>query len=85
MIFTKKELTITFSMKEQAEIRQLLEDNQIKYTYKIKNRNSASPFSSTRGRTGTLGQNKEIANEYVFYVDKKDYEKAKDILAKTVH
>lgn len=80
MIFTKKELITTFSMKEQAEIKDILQSNGIRYKCKIKNRNSVSPFSSERGRTGTLGQDMELTYEYVFYVHKKDFVKAKGVL-----
>lgn len=81
MIFKRKELTITFSIKEQAEIKEVLQSNGIQYKCKIKNRNSVSPFSSERGRTGTLGQDMELTYEYIFFVDKQDYEKAKSILS----
>lgn len=81
-MFYKKELISTFSMKDQAEIKKLLEDNDIKYKCKVMNRNSASPFSSSRVRTGTLGQNMDLAYEYIFWVAPKDLEKAKSILGK---
>ena len=82
MIFSKRELITTFSMKEQAQVRELLHNNDIKYKCKIINRNSASPFGSSRARTGTLGQNMELTYEYIFSVNKKDYEKAKSILGR---
>ena len=79
-IFNRKELRITFSMKEQAEIRNALKAEKIEYVTKVINRNSPSPFSSERGRTGTLGQNIEKAYEYVIYVRKKDYERAEHVI-----
>lgn len=78
--FNKKELVSTFSMKRQSDIRTILEQNNMKYTYKVINRNSASPFGDSRSRTGTLGQRMDLSYEYKFYVYKQDYEKAKQIL-----
>jgi hypothetical protein len=76
-IFNRKELTITFSMKKQSEIRNILSANKIEHITRVVNRNSPSPFSGGRGRTGTFGQNPELSNEYIFYVRKDDYEYAK--------
>lgn len=79
-IFNRKELLTTFSMQKQAEIRQILNDHNIDYKLKTINRNSPSAFNDTRARTGTLGQNLNIAYEYIFYVYKRDYELAKTLL-----
>lgn len=76
-IFNRKELITTFSMKQQAQIRQRLQDNGIAYKCKAINRNSASPLSASRARTGTLGQDMDMAYEYVIYVCRQDYERAK--------
>lgn len=80
MIFIRKELVSTFSMKQQSELRKKLHENGINYKCKVINRNSASPFSSSRARTGSLGQNMDIAYEYTFYVHRKDYDKAKALI-----
>lgn len=79
-IFNRKELVSTFSMTQQAEIRRALQKNHIKYMCKVINRNSASPFSSSRGRTGSLGQNMNSAYEYIIYVHRQNYEKAKRVI-----
>ncbi len=79
-IFNRKELISTLSMKHQSEIRKELQVNGIKYKCKVINRNSASPFSSSRVRTGSLGQNMDIAYEYTFFVHKQDYERAKNLI-----
>lgn len=74
-IFNRKELTITFSMKKQAQVCDILWSNNIDYRIKIINRKSPSPFSAgTRARTGTLGENLERSYEYIIYVKKQDYE-----------
>ncbi len=76
-IFNRKELISTFSMKAQSEISRKLQTKGIKYKCKVVNRNSASAFSSSRARTGTLGQNVDRTYQYVFYVYKKDYDRAR--------
>lgn len=77
-IFNKKELCITYSMKEQSDIRYALASNKIDYQIRTINRMSASPFSSgQRARSGSLGNNKDLNNEYIFYVRKVDYDNAK--------
>ena len=76
-IFNRKELTVTYDMKEQSRIRTLLAGEGIDYSVKTVNRLSASPFSDgSRVRTGTYGQNTETMTEYIIYVKKTDYERA---------
>lgn len=80
-IFNRKELTITYSMEEQAKVRALLATNHIDYKIKVVNRNSPSAFSDTRARTGILGQNMAIAYEYIFFVHRNEFEMAQSIMA----
>lgn len=76
-ILNRKELIITFDMKEQARVRSILADHGIDYHIKTVNRMSPSPVSAgARGRTGTFGQNHDTMLEYMIYVKKDDYEKA---------
>lgn len=76
-IFNRKELRISYSMEEQARIRDLLSENHIDYQIKTVNRRSPSSFSAgTRARTGSFGENPELAYEYIIYVKKDDLEKA---------
>lgn len=77
-IFNRKELRITYSMKEQSDIRYALANSKIEYQIKTINRMSASVFSSgSRARSGSFGQNKDLDIEYIFYVRKVDYDNAK--------
>jgi hypothetical protein len=81
-IFNRKELGIVFSMKEQTRIRETLSTNKIDYHIKTVNRMSSSPFSrGTRGRTGSYGQNMDVNYQYIFYVQKKDYDRAKRVIS----
>ena len=82
-IFNRKELCITYSMKEQAEIRNKLSQNNIAYSIRVINRMSPSLFGSgIRSRAGSFGQNMDFNYEYIIYVHKKDYEEAKHIINK---
>lgn len=82
-IFNRKEITLTYSMSEQAKIRDKLSQGNIKYYVKTINRMSPSPFAGgTRSRTGSFGQNMDLNYEYIIYVHKKDYEEAKYVINK---
>ena len=81
-IFNRKELCITYSLEEQANIRNILCENQIDYQIKTVNRRSPSPVAAgTRARTGTFGENPGLAYEYIIYVKKDDYEKASHVIS----
>ena len=76
-IFNRRELTIPYDTKRQAEIRDLLAQSGIDYYVRVINRTSPSPFSTgSRSRIGTLGENLELENEFVIYVNKSDYTRA---------
>lgn len=79
-IFNRKELTTTFSMEQQAKVRNILSQNNIKYIVKTVNRTTSSVLGTTRSKTGTLGQNIKLSYEYIIYVHKNDYDKAKSII-----
>ncbi len=80
-IFNRKEVYLTYSMREQAKIRDILSRNNIKYHVKTINRMSPSPFASgTRARAGSFGQNTDLNYEYIIYVHRKDYEQAKYVI-----
>lgn len=82
-IFNRRELAVTFEMKKQAEIRELLSLHGIEYQIKTMNRTSPGwlPVSSgTRARTGTQGIKMEYAYTYKIYVKKSDYKKARAVI-----
>lgn len=80
-IFNRRELLCTFSMQQQARLRDRLEARDIPYSLRTVNRNAPSAFSDTRARTGTPGQTPERAYEYIIHVHKKDYDQACTLLA----
>ena len=76
-IFNRKELLVTFDLKKQAKVRDILAANNVEYYIKTVNRMSPSPVSAgTRGQMGTAGQRMKDMYEYIIYVKKCDYKKA---------
>lgn len=76
-IFNRKIIFTSFSMEEQANIRNLLDNHGIKYYVKVVNRRSSSTLDhSARARTGSFGENPSYTYEYIIYVHKKDFELA---------
>jgi len=77
-LLNRRELLCTFSMREQGEIRGILSRNKLEYSIKTVNRLSPSPAAAgTRANTGSLGQNLDTAYEYIVYVRRRDWEKAR--------
>lgn len=80
-VFNRRELSSTFDMREQAEIRNVLSGHGIDYYVKTVNRRSPSPISAgSRVNTGTLGEKLRMEYEYIIYVKRADYEKASELL-----
>ena len=79
-IFNRKELIVTMDIHRQAEIRDVLAQNDIDYTVKTKNLQNSGAFDSQRGRIGNMGINQDYSYEYKIYVYKKDYEAARGLI-----
>lgn len=72
-IFRRKELTITFSMEEQAKIREALAAAEIDYSLRTIDRTSPGVVSAGRARDGSFGKASETTREYIFYVRRENY------------
>lgn len=82
-VFNRKELTVTFSMKEQAAIREALQGAGIDSLCKVINRTSPSAFEAGhRARNGTFGETPDLMYEYIIYVKRAEYEKARHVIGK---
>lgn len=80
-VFNRRQVFVTYDMKKQAQIREILAANGIDYYVKTVNRQSSSALGgSDRARTGTLGQRLDLAYEYIFYVRKVDFERARNLI-----
>lgn len=75
-IFNRKELFITYSMERQSEIRRRLSEHGVDYSIKYVSRSGKWDGIRTRAPFGTFGQDMDYDTEYIFYVRRKDYERA---------
>ena len=82
-IFNRRELSVTYDMARQAEIRRPLAESGIDYQVKVVNHSTVSLGGEmTRARTGSFGENANFSHEYIIYVKKRDYERAKYLIGK---
>ena len=72
-LFNSESIYIGTDMKKFNEIRDYLDQHQIKYKYKVKNQLAQWDTQGTvRGRTGSLGNPPEQMYEYEIMVHKND-------------
>lgn len=83
-LFNRAELYVGNSIKEFSVICDILDTNNIDYKYKVSNRTTSSSFDTTRARTGSLEENKDLADTYYIYVKKTDYENAQFLIRKSL-
>lgn len=80
-IFNRKEVCITYDMKRQAEVRDILQGAGMDYVIRTKNRTgSAFVRGGTRAYTGSFGRDQMMDYEYHIYVHKDDYEEAMHLI-----
>lgn len=75
--FNRKEVLLTYSMKDQADAREILANNKIKYKVK----SSANQTPGVRAKMGGFGSGMDNAYAYRIFVHKNDWPKAKYLLA----
>lgn len=68
------------SIEKYNEVRNILQINNIKYNLKISNKNSYIGPMMDKMIIGTLSQKEDFSNEYIIFVNKKNYEYAKYII-----
>ena len=80
-IFNRKELFITFDMKEFARIRDILAANKIPYYLKINSSSYGGSLSGGARRTVAIqSSDHPLPYEHKIYVHKKDYEYASKLI-----
>ncbi len=77
-IFNQKELCVTFSGAKQAEIRKILNANQIHYKIRCISRRKS--FIFTKKKIKDTNQHIDLMYQYVFYVKKSNYEVASGLI-----
>ena len=81
-----EKLYATFSMKEQADLREALAREGIDYELKTKDHSSPSPlYIGTRARGILYGIQTQRMLEYTFFVKKEDLTEAMAVLKLCLH
>ena len=81
--FNSESLWIGTDLKRFNEIRDVLDRENIKHKYKVKDQLGEWTGSGTlRGRVGSAGNPAEQAKQYEILVDKKNLEQARFVLQK---
>ena len=82
-IFNSESLWLGTDMNRLSQIRGILDNNAIKYKYKVKNQlGQWNGRGTTRGTVGSLGNSTDQMYQYEIFVHKKEYEKAKYLINK---
>ena len=76
-IFNREEVCCTFSVERKVKVTELLEEYGIQYKVTVRSRNNNG---EARRRSGTFGESRKQVYEYIIYVHRNDYEKAKGVL-----
>lgn len=85
-LFNKEEVYIGYSMEELSKVRGVLENEGIKYNYKVINHSGQwTGRGTSRGNLGSFGMNMDYEKQYVVSVKKSDYERAKYLVNKVLH
>ena len=71
-IFNRRELTATFDVARQANIREILQSHQIDYVVHLVDQSARGG----RGHKADTADRQTFLCEYVFYVRRSDYAKA---------
>lgn len=79
-VFNRKRLFSSFSVKEQAQLREALVAHKIPYIVNAVNISGGFGRADVRASTGGAGLNMDYVYEYIIYVRKKDYERANALL-----
>lgn len=80
MFWNRRKVYIGTSPEDIHNARQKLEDNNIKYDYRVPGDTNLSIWGSEGVVLGTFGRNLKYAATYYLYVHKKDYEHACAVL-----
>ena len=84
--FLKEEIYVGFSMEDLAKVRDILNQENIKYTIKVTDPSGQWVGPGTvRGDFGSFRMNSKYEKQYSVFVKKKDAEHAKHIVHRALH
>lgn len=79
-VFNRRALPMTFSMDEQARMREQLSAAGIEHRIVTRNSVNRSPLSANRARYGSAGISTEYMYQHTIYVHAADYSRACHVL-----
>ena len=79
-IFNRREVSVTFDVHKLAKMREILSNHKIDYKIKTFSRETKGFSLPSRTRVGNFGINVDYGREFVLYVRKEDYKKAKALV-----
>jgi hypothetical protein len=79
-IWNQKEVYVGHSQEEFNVVREKLASNNIRFKYRMFQKNSAHMFDSRSAASDLFGRRKNQADGFFIYVHKRDYDKAKAVL-----
>jgi hypothetical protein len=79
--FNKEDVYIGYSIEELSKVRNILDNEGVKYSYKVANRQGQwAGMGTRRGTYGGFGINMDYEKRYTVSVHKKEFEKAKHLV-----
>ena len=83
LVFNRRELTVTYSMSEQTEVREALTGEGIPYRVRTVDSLGSGPLPGGRARMGSTGVNTSGTVEYIFYVRREDFDRALSVIGQS--
>ena len=80
-IFNRKELLMSYDLRQVSDLRELLLANRIDYYVKVSGPRSAASIGAGRSRMYSFGHDSNL-ERYTVYVHKTDWEYAQHLLRK---
>ena len=80
-VFNRRELLMTYDLRQVSDLRELLRGNRIDYYVKVSGPRSAASIGAGRSRMYSFGHDSNL-ERYTVYVRKTDWEYARHLLGK---
>ena len=80
-VFNRKELLLTYDLRQVSDLRELLRANRIDYYVKVSGPRAAASIGAGRSRMYSFGHDRNL-ERYTVYVHKTNWEYAKHLLRK---
>ncbi|MDI7743910.1 hypothetical protein QMK38_18035 [Lysinibacillus fusiformis] len=85
MSIFKKEVFVTYSLDQLSKVKDILEREGIKYSYKVKDLSTDWSGSRSREYFGSFGTNSDFERQYAIFVSRRDVEQAVYLIQRTIN